>query len=307
MVFSRLSSVDISVVIPSYNTQDTIGTTLKALSEQITGKSFEIIVVDCSAHELVKNIVAQYPRARYQHRKERFNPGEGRNIGAQLAQGQLLVFIDSDVQLEVGSLNNAWNHLQEGYAIFGGALELNTDVCADAAAYLEHYFFNHESQGRRRPCERSNLSSALMCFKRSVFLEAGGFKDIPRMQDTELTERLKKQGHKLHFFPDVLAYQAQDSPLLKVLDKIYINGQNLYYIRYKPSIGVGKKILFFCALPVISGLKIMRIIGRHLRYQSWPNKFRTLLISPLLILGGAYWMGGFYNALITEKGISRNR
>lgn len=299
--------MDISVVIPSFNTHDTIAATLDHLAKQRTATAVEIIVVDCSEHNRVKDIVQQYPQARYEHRSERFNPGEGRNIGAQLAQGELLVFIDADVQLAPESLQHAWDHLQEGYAIFGGALELNTNVRADSAAYLEHYFFNHESQALRPACERSNLSSALMCFKRSVFLDAGGFKDIPRMQDTELTERLRKQGYKLHFFPDVLAYQTQDSPFSKVLRKIYINGQNLYYIRYKPNINFGKKFMFFCLIPLISGVKTLRIIGRHLRYQAWPNKLRTLMISPLLVLGGIYWMAGFYHALITEKGISKNR
>lgn len=299
--------MDISVVIPSFNTQDTIATTLEYLSKQNTSANYEIIVVDCSEHDQVKNIVQQYPKARYEHRSERFNPGEGRNIGARLAGGELLVFIDADVQLATGSLAAAWNHLQEGHTIFGGALELNTRVSDDSAAYLEHYFFNHESQALRPACERSNLSSALMCFKRSVFLDAGGFKDIPRMQDTELTERLRKAGHKLYFFPDILAYQTQDSPLTKVLRKIYINGQNLYYIRYKPTITPAKKALFFCLMPVMTGVKTLRIIGRHLRFQSPANKLRTLLISPLLMMGGIYWMVGFYNALITEKGISKNR
>lgn len=299
--------MDISVVIPSFNTQDTIATTLDYLSKQKTSLSFEIIVVDCSDHDQVQKIVAQFPKARYEHKAQRFNPGEGRNIGAQLAKGELLVFIDADVQLIEQSLHHAWSHLQKGYAIFGGALELNTRVRSNAAAYLEHYFFNHESQARRPACERANLSSALMCFKRSVFMAAGGFTDIPRMQDTELTERLIRQGHKLHFFPDVLGYQTQDAPLAKVLRKIYINGQNLYYIRYKPSITASKKMVFFCLIPLISGLKTLRIIGRHLMHQAWPNKLRTLLISPLLALGGIYWMMGFYNALITEKGISNNR
>jgi len=299
--------MDISVVIPSYNTQNTIAATLQHLSTQVTTATIEIIVVDCSEHDLVKDIVQQYPLARYQHRSQRFNPGEGRNIGAQLVQGELLVFIDSDVQLAKDSLHNAWVRMQQGNSIFGGALELNTETCADYASYLEHYFFNHESQARRPACERANLSSALMCFKRSVFLDAGGFKDIPRMQDTELTERLKKQGHTLHFFPDVLAYQTQDSALAKVLNKIYIVGQNLYYIRYQPGISRAKKLALFCMLPLMSAVKILRIIGRHLRYQSWPNKLRTLVIGPLLMLGGIYWMAGFYNALITEKGISKNR
>lgn len=299
--------MDISVVIPSYNTQDTLDATLSCIAAQNTSLDIEVIVVDCSEHKQVADIAAKYATVRYEHRSERFNPGTGRNIGAGLATGELLVFIDADVQLAPGSLAAAWNYFKEGREVFGGALELNTETSQGLASYLEHFFFNHESQALRPVCERSNLSSALMCFKRSIFITEGGFKDIPRMQDTELTERLRSKGYQLFFCPAVLAYQTQDSPMGKVLRKIFINGQNVYYIRYKPSISTGKKLLFFIALPAISLAKTLRIIGRHLRYHNMPNKLRTLLLTPALLLGGLYWMSGFYHALITEKGISKTR
>lgn len=299
--------MDISVVIPSYNTQDTVAATLANLSEQQTALQFEIVLVDCSSHDEVGKIAARFPKVRYEHRTQRFNPGEGRNIGAQLAQGELLMFIDADVHLAANAFDAAWRALRSGKEVFGGALELNTKVSADTAAYLEHYFFNHESQALRPACERNNLSSALMCFRRETFLAAGGFKDIPRMQDTELTERLRQQGQKLFFCPDILGLQIQDSPFKKVLKKIYINGQNLYYIRYKPGITLQKKLAFYALLPAIGAVKISRIIGRHLVYQNWKNKLRTLALSPVLVLGIVYWTAGFYNALWTEKGIGKER
>lgn len=299
--------MDISVVIPSYNTQDGIGATLTNLSEQQTERSLEIVLVDCSAHDEVAKVAARFPKVRYAHRQQRFNPGEGRNIGARLAQGELLMFIDADVHLAPHAFDAAWQAFCSGKDVFGGALELNTEACADTAAYLEHYFFNHESQALRPACERNNLSSALMCFRRETFLAAGGFKDIPRMQDTELTERLRKQGQKLFFCPDILGLQIQDSPLRKVLKKIYINGQNLYYIRYKPSITPAKKMALYLLLPALGALKIGRIIGRHLLYQSWKNKLRTLILIPFFTLGVGYWVTGFYNALWTGKGIGKDR
>lgn len=300
--------MDISVVIPSYNTQDTIASTLENLSQQETTLQYEIIVVDCSEHDDVRKITERFPQVRYAHRQTRFNPGEGRNIGARLAQGDLLIFIDADVKLVRTALDAAWHQFQKGKSIFGGALELNTEANSDLAAYLEHYFFNHESQAGRPACERSNLSSALMCFRRELFITEGGFENIPRMQDTELTERLKRKGNKLYFCPDVLAFQTQDSSLAKVLRKIYINGQNLYYIRYQSQLTRGGKTGFFLALPAIAAIKTTRIIGRHLRFQKLKsNKLRALALAPALYLGGFYWMCGFYNALVTEKGIGQDR
>jgi GT2 family glycosyltransferase len=297
--------MEISVIIPSYNTQDTLGATLDALDCQQDVPAFEVIVVDCSDTDAVEQIVSQRPRVRILRRTQRFNPGEGRNIGAREAQGRLLMFVDADVTLRRDALCAALAYWQKGNRMFGGALELNEER-ADTASYLEHYFFNHESQIGRPEGRRNNLSSALMLVERELFLSAGGFRDIPRMQDTELSERLRAEGIELTFTPTVVGYQIQDSPLRKVLRKVYLNGRNLYFIRYAQH-GPSRRILFLGALPAISAAKTARIIVRHLRYQDLHRRLITLAISPCLALAGAYWMAGFYAALIFRKGISRER
>jgi GT2 family glycosyltransferase len=301
----------ISIIIPSYNTQDSIENTLRHLAQQNINLEYEIIVVDCSEHNKVEQIVhhikESFANLRFIHRLKRFNPGEGRNIGAHEAQGELLVFVDADVLLAPNSLQAAWHHFHDGKHIFGGALELNTEVNNSLAAYIEHYFFNHESQKCHPACERKNLSSALMCFDREIFITEGGFRDIPRMQDTELSERLRIHGHRLFFCPDILAFQTQNSSLSRVLKKIYINGQNIYYIRYQASMSLFKKAVFIACLPLITILKIVRIIVRHLLYQTRKGKLITFAISLPLIFSSWFWMAGFYNALITEKGIGSER
>lgn len=299
--------MNISVIIPSYNTAHTIGATLEALDRQQTALDYDIIVVDCSDDDAVARIIASTPKARCLRRDTRFNPGEGRNIGAEDATGELLVFVDADVVLDQSALANAWQFYQQGHCLFGGALELNEGQAPTIASYLEHYFFNHESQRQRPACDRTNLSSALMIVQRKLFLEAGGFKDIPRMQDTELTERLHRRGVNLKFCPAVVGFQIQDSPMNKVLRKIFINGQNLYSIRYRQDITVAKKLLFLCLLPLMASAKIARIIGRQLRYQDLRKRCITLLLVPLLLVSGIYWMLGFYNAILFDRGISQQR
>ena len=154
---------------------------------------------------------------------------------------------------------------------------------------------------------RNNLSSALMIVSKKLFIKEGGFKDIPRMQDTEFTERLTSKGIKLLFIPNVVGYQEQDSPMSKVLKKIYINGVNLYAIRYRPNMFFLKKALFFISLPILALLKIIRIIIRHLMYQNFRGKLITVSLIPLLLLSGICWMSGFYNSMIFESGIRKDR
>ena len=93
----------------------------------------------------------------------------------------------------------------------------------------------------------------------------------------------------------------------KVLRKIYINGQNLYYIRYDKNNSIAKRLLMGILLPAVGAAKTLRIIGRHLKYQPTPKKVKTLALSPLLIFGGIIWTLGFYHALITQKGMGTQR
>lgn len=303
--------MDLSIIIPSYNASGTLGDSLRSIERQVASLNspchYEIIVVDCSDDDSVETLVAGKRRVIFIRRAVRFSPGEGRNIGASRATGKLLMFIDADVILDSSALNSAWHFYQQGNGLFGGALELNEKHNPTIASYLEHYFFNHESQPKRPICERANLSSALMVVERKLFLAAGGFLDIPRMQDTEITERLRRQGVCLKFAPSVIGFQIQDSPMQKVLKKIFINGQNLYSIRYRKDMTRTKKVLFLMLLPSFALFKVLRIIGRQLRYQNLRRRCITLLLVPLLFLSGFFWMLGFYNGILFNRGISQQR
>jgi glycosyltransferase involved in cell wall biosynthesis len=297
--------VDISVVIPSYNTAGTIGRTLDALRQQVTSRSYEVVVVDCSEADEVATLCERSGIARVVRQGQRFNPGEGRNIGARAATGQLLVFVDADVRLAEDALDAAFRFYEGGHFMFGGALELD-ESDATTASYLEHYFFNHEAQARRPECSRANLSSALMIVERELFLSAGGFADIPRMQDTELSERMARRGVSLTFTPSVVAHQIQDSSMRQVLRKVRLNGRNLYFIRHADS-SLLQNVGFFLLLPAMAFAKVTRIVLRHLRYQDRRKRAVTLRLLPLLYWAGLEWMLGFYAALIFRGGISQSR
>ncbi|MCA9197122.1 MAG: glycosyltransferase [Planctomycetales bacterium] len=298
--------MQISVVLPSYNSEGSLRLVLEQLQRQDFAGEFEVIVCDCSNHDLVEQICHEFAMVKYVREAERFNPGIGRNLGAKHASGQLLLFLDTDVLLQENALTNAWDYYLHGNRVFGGALELDRHKKPTAASYLEHWFFNHESQKGRPCCARNNLSSALMAIDRLLFLNSCGFRDIPRMQDTEFTERLKASGQRLTYTPRVVGYQIQDSPLSKVLTKIYINGVNLFFIRYNKMATV-KKALFFLSLPLLSLFKTVRIIIRHLKYQDERGRIITIIWMPLLFLGGLYWMLGLYRSMIFGGEISARR
>lgn len=294
----KAGAVDISFVIPSYRTENTLPGTLAALASQTFDGTCEILVVDCSESDRVRSICSDHGNVRYLREKERFSPGIGRNLGARKAKGQLLVFLDADVILAPNAAERLWHHYRLGKKFFGGALELEESCRGSFPAVMEHLFFNHENHRRMRERRRKNLSSALLACDRACFNKHGGFCDIPRMQDTEFTERLVREGEELFHCPDIVGYQIQDSPMAQVLGKAYICGQNLYVIRFQKRGTSASRIMFLLLLPLLTILKMTRINYRNIRYAEKTSHLRWYLDVPTMYFLGLFWMAGFYRALI---------
>jgi len=296
----------ISIIIPSYNSQNTLYLCLEALKKQ-TYKDFEVIIVDSSPNKEVDEVASGFHDIIFIKKTERIYPGMARNIGAENAKGDVLVFLDSDIILENDALEKIYKYYKEGYRVFGGAQKLKHYPNFSWTSLLEHYIFFHQYQDTRNMGRRNNLSSSLLILEKDLFFKKGLFSDIPRMQDTELTERLRKENVKLFFIPDIVGHKIYETSFLKILRKTYLNGNNLLYIRYAGSINLLQKFILIIFLPIIALAKFTRINLRNIIFNNAKDKLFGLLVSPVVYFCGIYWMAGMYNALFFNKGISGER
>lgn len=99
----------ISIVIPTYNSWESLKLTLESLKKQKLHKNqkklIEIIVVDDGSKDKTeKNIKNVKLKLRYV-KQNHLGRVYARNLGASIAQGKILIFLDSDVILEKHFLN----------------------------------------------------------------------------------------------------------------------------------------------------------------------------------------------------------
>lgn len=92
-----------SVILPVYNEEKVIGNCLASLAKQIVAKKMEIIVVDDGSTDnsksKIKNSKLQFKIKNLIFLSQNHEgPGAARNFGAKKAKGEILVFVDADME-----------------------------------------------------------------------------------------------------------------------------------------------------------------------------------------------------------------
>ncbi len=88
----------ISFIVPVYNSAKTIENTLKSILDQKSNLQYEIIVVDDGSTDNIDEIMQKYekePKIIY-YKKENTGVASTRNFGVEKANGEYIIFVDSD-------------------------------------------------------------------------------------------------------------------------------------------------------------------------------------------------------------------
>lgn len=110
-----MSSSNISVIIPTYQHADTIGSCLESVLHQ-TLQPREIIVIDDGStddlYHTVEPFVRKVPKLRC-HRQENRGSNPARNRGFELSSGERVIFLDADVVMRPNMLEQLSKALDE--------------------------------------------------------------------------------------------------------------------------------------------------------------------------------------------------
>ena len=186
----------LSVVVPCFNAQGTIEGCLRSILRS-RYRDFEMVVVDDGSDEtdataaIVKSLRDQDARVRYFRLPANRGAAEARNVGAAQAEGEFVLFIDSDAQVLPDTLQNFMARIQECDAVTGiyHAESLTACWAGRYKALLNHYFFSQSGV-----VEYSLFGGAIAGMRAAVFREIGGYDSAKvgklEYEHEELSERL---------------------------------------------------------------------------------------------------------------------
>ncbi len=220
-----------SIIVPVYNRPDEVDELLESLSNQ-TLKDFEVIIVEDGSVKPCKDVCDKYAGilALHYYAKENSGPGQSRNYGAERANGEWLIVLDSDVVLPEGYLaavDSAISHQTSDFAAFGGpdAAHPSFTPVQKAISYsMTSFFTTGGIRGGKAKLDKFYPRSFNMGIRRDVYLELGGFTKMRFGEDIDFSYRIVEAGYRPKLFPDAWVWHKRRTDFRKFFRQVYNSG-----------------------------------------------------------------------------------
>ena len=218
-----------SIIVPVFNRPDEVDELLESLTRQ-TLKNFEVVIVEDGSKIPCKDVCDKYANILDLHyyAKPNSGPGQSRNYGAERANGEWLIVLDSDVVLPDGYLQAVENELREMPAdAWGGpdAAHPSFTPVQKAISYsMTSFFTTGGIRGGKAKLDKFYPRSFNMGIRREVYQQLGGFSKMRFGEDIDFSYRIVEAGYKPRLFPDAWVWHKRRTDLSKFYRQVYNSG-----------------------------------------------------------------------------------
>ena len=271
-----------SIIVPVFNRPDEVDELLQSLVGQ-TLKDFEVVIVEDGSEKPCKDVCDKYAGKidlKY-FMKKNSGPGQSRNYGAERANGEYLIVLDSDVVLPEDYLKAVDDELnREPSDAFGGpdcAHDSFTETQKAISYSMTSFFTTGGIRGGKKKLDKFYPRSFNMGIRRDVYMRLGGFSKMRFGEDIDFSIRIFKAGCKCRLFPEAWVWHKRRTDMRKFFRQVYNSGiarvnlykkypESLKLVHLLPMVFTVGVILLF--LVACFG-RIMMVYGNPSDFYSW--------------------------------------
>ena len=264
-IFLNPDIMKYSIIVPVYNRPDEVDELLQSLCRQEV-KDFEVIIVEDGSKVPCEEVCRKYKDQldlKY-FMKPNSGPGQSRNYGAERAQGEWLIVLDSDVVLPEGYLKAVEEEthplplpVREGsniplrqenqtervstplpcregqgggsasFSAFGGpdASHPSFTPVQKAISYsMTSFFTTGGIRGGKAKLDKFYPRSYNMGIRREVYQQLGGFSKMRFGEDIDFSYRIVEAGYKTALLPDAWVWHKRRTDFRKFFRQVFNSG-----------------------------------------------------------------------------------
>jgi cellulose synthase/poly-beta-1,6-N-acetylglucosamine synthase-like glycosyltransferase len=195
----------VSVVVPTYNAEATIGPLLDSLTH-LDYPDYEVIIVNDGSRDQTREIVKRYP-VRLIDQPNR-GASAARDAGLRASSREIVAYVDSDVTVTRDWLRKIVQAFSDPTV---GAATGQTVFLRDekATSWLRSLDIERRNAGRRTFTRLANGPNS--AFRRSLLLEVGGFDPSwYHAEDTEVSYRIWQRGSRIRYVPEAVVHHVPE-------------------------------------------------------------------------------------------------
>ncbi|MBL7206652.1 MAG: glycosyltransferase family 2 protein [Candidatus Aenigmarchaeota archaeon] len=263
----------VSVIIPTYNNERTLGECIDSIKKQ-TYVDIEIIIVDNNSNDNTQAIAKKMGAKVIQLNAERTT---SKNFGAEKAKGRYVCFIDSDMILTSNVIKESV--LIAGKENVGGIVipEMSTGNS-----------FWTKVRNFERSFYKNTIVESARFFRRDLILKSGGFdENLVCYEESTLPQKIEKLGFSINARTEAeILHNENDFSIMKWLNRKFYYGKSVweYGSNYKE---YGSKQIGF--------LYRSRLFFNNKRFYSNP-----VLMAGVIVLKTLEYISAFFGHLIKK-------
>ena len=296
----KQQSYKVSAVVPVYNGESFIADTIHSLLHQ-KRKFDEIIVVDDGSTDNTVKIVKRFKNVKLiqSHHVERIAV---RNIGWKAAKGNIIAFIDSDLELVPEWLEEVLKGFEQGYAAVvdrRAVYKPQTYI-----AKMNDHFFDLRFTDKYKPF-------TAWVVQRDVLEKLGGLDEgAIGFEDINLGDALYKDGYDIYFAKHALAYHKGEPTNFRTEMRrhFWFGSHALPYWKKRKPLKKPLRVALFTFLTVLFFINSFQALGftlilylyvflKDLFY--WKMHLKYLFVHPFIAVASEFaYSWGFIYSLI---------
>lgn len=242
----------VSVIIPTLDRGEVLVNTLKDLLKQ-EYPDLEIIVVDQTdnpSREVLNFVGGNKNIIKYIHLKKKNSP-HARNVGVANATGEILLFLDDDVEIRDPNFikYHLDNYQSDQVGLVGGRVVYNwrDNISYREVGRLKYFGLKEVTHfDSIVKTEIDHAPGGNCSCRRDIFERVGGFSEIYKgnahMEETDFCLRIKRAGYQLVFEPKAVLRHLQSQTGGNRVKDIYefrywlVHNYVVFYLKNFPKI-----------------------------------------------------------------------